>query len=64
MIFLFQFKKNTMRAGPQNGKSSWSGLTIFLFFFISLYLKMSETTYYKRNREIALNRAKDFYKNN
>ena len=25
---------------------------------------MSETTYYKRNREIALNRAKDFYKNN
>ena len=52
-----------MRAGPQNRKSSWSGLTIF-FFIISLYLKMSETTYYKRNREIALNRAKDFYKNN
>ena len=24
---------------------------------------MSETTYYQRNREIILNRAKDYYKN-
>ena len=28
-----------------------------------LYTKMSETTYYQRNREIILNRAKDCYKN-
>ena len=27
VIFLFQFEKNTMRAGLQNEKSSWSGLT-------------------------------------
>ena len=26
MIFLFQFEKNTMWVGPQNEKSSWSGL--------------------------------------
>ena len=25
---------------------------------------MSETTYYKRNREVRLNRAKDYYENN
>ena len=25
---------------------------------------MSETTYYQRNREVILNRAKDYYKNN
>ena len=25
---------------------------------------MSETTYYKRNRDVILNRAKDYYKNN
>ena len=25
---------------------------------------MSETTYYQRNREVILNRAKDFYENN
>ena len=25
---------------------------------------MSETTYYQRNRETILNRAKDYYKNN
>ena len=25
---------------------------------------MSETTYYERNREVILNRAKDYYKNN
>ena len=28
-----------------------------------LYTKMSETTYYQRNREIILNRAKVYYKN-
>ena len=25
---------------------------------------MSKTTYYQRNRDIMLNRAKDYYKNN
>ena len=25
---------------------------------------MSETTYYKKNREMILNRAKDYYENN
>ena len=25
---------------------------------------MSETTYYQRNKEVILNRAKDYYKNN
>ena len=25
---------------------------------------MSETTYYKKNREVVLNRAKDYYENN
>ena len=30
----------------------------------SLYTKMSETTYYQRNREIIINRAKEYYKNN
>ena len=28
-----------------------------------LYVKMSETTYYQRNRDVILNRAKDYYKN-
>ena len=30
VIFLFQFEKNTMRAGPQNEKSSCSGLSTFV----------------------------------
>ena len=30
----------------------------------SLYIKMGETTYFKRKRETILNRAKDYYKNN
>ena len=25
---------------------------------------MSETTYYERNRDVVLNRAKDYYENN
>ena len=32
--------------------------------FFSLYMKMSETTDYKRNRETILNRANDNYKDN
>ena len=33
----------------------------FIYFFH--YLKMDNTTYYQRNREIMLNRAKDYYEN-
>ena len=29
-----------------------------------LYIKMNNATYYQRNREIALNTAKNYYKNN
>ena len=29
-----------------------------------LYIKMIETTYYQKNRETMLNRAKDYYENN
>ena len=32
--------------------------------FFSLYKKMSETSYYQRNREVILHRAKDYYENN
>ena len=32
--------------------------------FFSLYKKISETTYYHRNREVILKRAKDYYINN
>ena len=34
---------------------------IFFFYNIS---KMSETTYYQRSREVILDRAKDYYRNN
>ena len=29
-----------------------------------LYIEMSETTYYQRNKETILNRTKDYFKNN
>ena len=32
------------------------------YIFLS-YIKMSETTYYQRKRDVILKRAKDFYKN-
>ena len=28
-----------------------------------LYIKMSETVYYQRNKNVVLNRVKDYYKN-
>ena len=33
------------------------------YHFFSLYIKMNNRTYYQRNREIILNRAKDCYEN-
>ena len=32
-----------------------------MFFY---YIKLDNTTYYQRNREIMLNRANDYYENN
>ena len=39
-------------------------LNIIFYIFFFLYIKMSETAYYQRNRDIMLNRAKDYYENN
>ena len=33
-------------------------------FFFSLHIKMDNTTYYQRHRDVALNKAKEYYKNN
>ena len=35
----------------------------FIYLFVLLYKKMNNTTYYQRNREKILNRAKDYYEN-
>ena len=37
----------------------WIMINIF-----SLYIEMIETTYYQRNKEAILNRAKEYYENN
>ena len=31
-------------------------------YIFLLYIKMSETTYYERKRDVIVNRAKDYYK--
>ena len=56
-IHLWHMSKDVMKNSDLKKNS-----VIIIFF--SFYIKMSETTYYKRNREIVLNRAKYFYKNN
>ena len=38
-------------------KKSW------IFIILLLYIKLSETTQYRRTRDVLLNRAKDYYKN-
>ena len=35
-----------------------------MMLLLSLLKEMSETTYYHRNREVILNKAKDYYGNN
>ena len=34
-----------------------------IFFFRYIYIKLNNTTYYQRNREMILNRAKNYYEN-
>ena len=36
----------------------------YKIFFFSLYKKIDNITYYQRNRDISLNKAKEYYKNN
>ena len=36
---------------------------IYIYIFV-LYIKMSEKTYYQRNRDMILNRAKEYYNKN
>ena len=38
-------------------------LYIYIYIFV-LYIKMSEKTYYQRNRDMILNRAKEYYNKN
>ena len=33
------------------------------FDLFSLYIKMIDSTYYQRNRDVILNRGKDYYEN-
>ena len=45
---------------------TWFIKEMFYEFFL-LYIKMSQSddlTYYQRNREVILNRAKDYHENN
>ena len=45
--------------------SNWSDKRCVLLFFL-LYIKMSECadlTYYKKSRDVILNKAKDYYEN-
>ena len=48
-----------------NGSNLVDKRGVLCFFFL-LYIKMSECadlTYYQRNRDVILNRAKDYYEN-
>ena len=45
---------------------TWLTKGVFFFVFFLLYIKISESTdltYYQRNREVIINRAKYYYEN-
>ena len=39
----------------------WLIKKVFFNYFFLLYIKMSEKNYYQINRDVILNRAKDYY---
>ena len=58
ILFLYMSKNDTiniMKDSDLNEKN----VSLSFFFFFLLYIKMSETTYYQRNRDVIINRAKD-----
>ena len=58
ILFLYMSKNDTiniMKDSDLNEKN-----VSLSFFFFLLYIKMSETTYYQRNRDVIINRAKDY----
>ena len=36
---------------------------MYIYIYIYIYITISETTYYQRNKDVILNRAKEYYKN-
>ena len=59
IYFWYMSKDDAIRLMNSSNLNEKSGLlSIFL-----LYIKMSETTYYQRNRESILNRTIEYYKN-
>ena len=61
--FLYMSKREAKKLMTN---SSWIDKKAFYkknFFFL-LHIKMDNTTYYQRNRDVALNKAKEYYKNN
>ena len=58
--FWYISKDNAINIMENSNLSEKSGS---LYFFSSLYIKMSDTTYYQRNRETMLKSAKDYYQN-
>ena len=42
-------------------------MSCFIYIYFSLYIKVGENTdltYYQKNKDLILNKAKDYYKNN
>ena len=58
-VFLFTSKREAKKL---MANSNLIDKKVFYNFFF-YYIKLDNTTYYQRNREIMLNRAKDYYEN-
>ena len=59
ILFLYMSKNDTINIMKDSDLNEKNVSLSFFFFFFLLYIKMSETTYYQRNRDVIINRAKD-----
>ena len=58
ILFLYMSKNDTINILKDSDLNE-KNVSLSFFFFFLLYIKMSETTYYQRNRDVIINRAKD-----
>ena len=59
--FWYMSKDDTINIMNNSNLNEKNGLLQILF---SLYIKLSETTFYQKNRDVILDRAKKYYENN
>ena len=63
ICFLFMSKREARKLMANSNVIDKKGFLLKILFYFFIIYKMDNITYYQRNREKLLNKAKDYYQN-